>query len=264
MSGFLELFDSYNRKARLIPGLLTVFSPLLALLAWFPELIISSVGATLFTLASSCGLLFMIASLARTRGREVERRLLKEWGGWPTTILLRHNCDRLDSHTRERYHKFLAANVPGLHMPTAAEEAANLASADKAYSSAVMWLKERTRRAGFSLVEGENAQYGFRRNLFGMKPIGIFGSLVTFALAIWAILMARPEFLSALYSGSPSAILAQVRLFQPTVMAALVVNVLALIGWIFFVTGNWVKEGGFQYATALLATCDKLSQKVSD
>jgi hypothetical protein len=148
----IDLFDSYGRQARLFPGLLTIFPPLLASLAWFPELVTSSLGATLLTIASSCGLLYALSSFARTRGKQVEQRLLKEWGGWPTTILIRHS-GTLDAHTRARYHQFFIKNVPGLQIPTAAMEASDLHSADAVYNSAVKWLKEQTRGKIFSLVE---------------------------------------------------------------------------------------------------------------
>jgi hypothetical protein len=113
-----SMFDSYGRQARLFPGLLTIFPPLLAVLAWFPWLIVSSVGATLLTLATSCGLLYALGSWARTKGRRIEPELRREWGGWPTTILLRHTSE-LDVHTRQRYHDYLAARLPKLSFPTA-------------------------------------------------------------------------------------------------------------------------------------------------
>jgi hypothetical protein len=86
-SSMMSLFDNYGRQARLFPGLLTIFPSLLAVLAWFPALLLSSLGGTLLTLASSCGLLYALSSLARTKGKLVEERLLKDWGvGRPPTF----------------------------------------------------------------------------------------------------------------------------------------------------------------------------------
>ena len=190
------MFDSYGRQARLFPGLLTIFPPLLAVLAWFPWLIVSSVTATLLTLAMSCGLLYALASWARTKGRRIEPGLRREWGGWPTTILLRHTSE-LDIHTRHRYHAFLAAALPTLAFPTAEQEAANPADATAVYDSAIVWLKELASGKEFSMVDRENAQYGFRRNLRGLKPVGIILCLLTLLASMAAVLYTNPSSISS-------------------------------------------------------------------
>jgi hypothetical protein len=133
-----SLFDSYSRQARLFPGLLMVFPPLMVVLAWFPLLLLSNLGTTLLTLATSCGLLYALGSLARTLGKNVETRLLKEWGDWPTTINLRFSGP-IEKPTLARYHGFLGRNVPGLAIPSEDEERANPAAADGVYASAVKW-----------------------------------------------------------------------------------------------------------------------------
>ena len=55
------------------------------------------------------------------------------------------------------------------------------------YASAVKWLQERCRGKAFPLVEKENAEYGFRRNLRGLKPIGITACLVALLISALAI-----------------------------------------------------------------------------
>lgn len=261
MAPFFELFDDYSRQARLFPALLTTFPPLLAVLAWFPELLTSSVGATLLTVGTSCGLLYLLASLARTRGKAVEGYLLKKLGGWPTTIILRHNNDRLDEHTRKRYHQFLSKNVQGLKLPTIAQQLDDPTAADRKYKSAIKWLKERTRKEKFSIVEKENAQYGFRRNLRGMRAIGILSCIVTIIASGAAILNRQPEIFTAIFDQSASEIITQLKMISPILSAALAVNLVAIVGWIFLIRDKWVEEAGYQYATALLATCDRMSQQ---
>ncbi len=116
VASIANLFDAYSRQARLFPGLLSIFPPLVTVLAWFPQLLLSNLGTTLLTLVTSCGLLYALGSLARTMGKSVEAQLLAEWGGWPTTIFLRH-AGPLDPSTLGRYHGFLARNVPGIKFP---------------------------------------------------------------------------------------------------------------------------------------------------
>jgi hypothetical protein len=152
-----KLFDSYSRQARLFPGLLTLFPIILTAIAWFPRLVTSSWGATLVTIGTSCGLLYGLSVLSRSRGKKVEKRLLAEWGGWPTTLWLRHRDDNLPPPVRARYHAFFARNVPLFVAPTEQQEMADPKAADDAYASAVKWLQERCRGKAFPLVEKENA-----------------------------------------------------------------------------------------------------------
>lgn len=261
-SDITSLFDSYGRQARLFPGLLTIFPPLLAVLAWFPWLIVSSVAGTLLTIATSCGLLYALGSWARTKGRRIEPKLRREWGGWPTTILLRHTSE-LDTHTRRRYHEYLAAALPKLSFPTAEQEAKNPSEATDVYDSAVIWLKERTRDKECWMVNRENAQYGFRRNLLGLKPDGITFCLLTLFASLVAVISDNPSVVGPLQSYNWRGEIQILTGLGPAVWAALAVNTLAVLVWVFVVTKAWVREAGFQYANALLACCDKIPLKQS-
>ncbi|ESY92996.1 membrane protein [Mesorhizobium sp. LNHC209A00] len=257
------MFDSYGRQARLFPGLLTIFPPLLAVLAWFPWLIVSSIGATLLTVATSCGLLYALGSWARTKGRRIEPKLLKKWGGWPTTILLRHSSE-LDPHTRKRYHRFLGAGLPDLPFPTADAERADPAAANAVYDSGVKWLREQTRGKDFPMVNRENAQYGFRRNLLGLKPIGILICLLVLLASLAAVAYTTPGAVRLLGTHNWPGIVTAFGRLGPAVLSALAINVVAIFVWSLVVTKRWVREGGFQYATALLASCDKAPAPAPD
>lgn len=254
MEELKSFIDSYSRHARLFPALLTVFAPLLTALAWFPELVTSNIGSILFTLATSCGLLYAGASYARTKGKAVEARLLRDWGGWPTTYLLRHSS-RLDSHTRGRYHQHLGQHVPGLTMPAPADEQCDPQAADDAYISAVKWLKEHVRETA-PMADKENAQYGFRRNMRGMRALGLLGAFIA--------LIASLSFIGAEINVWPSS-MSEIRPFltelrraaTPQIWGVVAVDVLFTFGWAFVVTDTWVKAAAEQYAEALLATCDR-------
>lgn len=254
MEELKNLFDAYSRQARLFPALLTIFAPLLTALAWFPELLTSHIGSTLLTIATSCGLLYWLSSIARSRGKLVEQRLLQAWGGWPTTYLLRHTS-RLDPHTRDRYHRFLAQRVPKLVLPSAAVEHSNPDAADAAYASAIKWLKEHVRKNA-PLVDKENAQYGFRRNMRGMKAFGLLGAVIALLGSLVAIVIqidAPPHTL-----GDVRSLLMQLReAANPAIWGSVIFDLLASLAWAFAVTDAWVKAGAEQYAEALLATTDR-------
>lgn len=65
-----------------------------------------------------------------------------------------------------------ATRAPVL-LPTEAQEIAAPNDADHAYRSATRRLIELRRGKTFQMVEDENASYGFRRNLFGLKAVAI-------------------------------------------------------------------------------------------
>ena len=74
----------------------------------------------------------------------MEETLVKEWGGMPTTIALRHRDTFLDSISKQRYHAVIVAKL-GIVMPTVQEEIADPAKADDIYIRATRRLRELTR-----------------------------------------------------------------------------------------------------------------------
>src|SRR5690606_31393015 len=122
-------------------------------------------------------------------GKRVETALLAEWGAWPTTQFLRHRDATIDPFTKARYHAKLQVICPDLSLPTKEDEQANPRRTDDVYRSATMRLLEQRRGPEYKLIQGENAHYGFRRNLLGLRPVACFlvgsSSLVT-AVAWWS------------------------------------------------------------------------------
>jgi len=258
MIDFLKMFDSYNRQARLYPALLTFLPAILVLIVWFPALLLEDTKGVLLTLAGSTGLTFFMSDVARTRGRRLELRLLKQWGGWPTTLWLRHKDAHLDASTKQRYHAFLSGGRTNLVFPTANEEQANPDHADSVYSSAVLWLKEQCRGDQFPLVEKENITYGFRRNLAGMKPIGIsvcYGALTVSIAGIGVAVYGDPQLSISGYLSKSWAI------NYPGILGATLFAALCLTAWIIVVRDDWVRDASDQYARALLANCDTLKNR---
>jgi hypothetical protein len=186
-----------------------------------------------------CGGTILLAELGRERGKNREPELFRSWGGKPSTQLLRHR-DNANEVLLSRRHKKLAALIPGQHLPTVAEESENPALADKAYDSCVAFLLEKTRdQKAFSLLFEENCSYGFRRNLWGMKPIGIF---ISFAAVL------------AIVSGLAMRVLTP----QPLVVICGCLTLLISLIWILVIRPTWIKTVAFSYAERLLAACDVL------
>jgi hypothetical protein len=153
--------------------------------------------------------------------------------------------------TKQRYFQALEKRIPNLHFPTASEEAADPAAADEVFSSAVDWLKEHTRSKEFSLILKENIEYGFRRNMRGIRPYAIGVIVICLGASACGVYYR----LTHLPTLSVSSITQQ---FSVSVIGATLFLLIALLGWIVFATDSWVRQAGVQYARALLSACETL------
>lgn len=187
-----KMVNRYWLVARVYPALLALAPVLWTTVVLAPQLVSDYLKGTASVLAIGCAL-YLLSSLARSQGKFAETQLLERWGGWPTTILLRHRDKAIDPYTKARYHQALAGLV-GTALPFPAEEPAAPADADDAYRSATKRLIELRRGAEFQIIHDENASYGFRRNLFGLRPIAVGLALTPGAVTalIWWAELPKP------------------------------------------------------------------------
>jgi len=234
------IFNSYTRRARLEPALITALPLGLATLAWFPTGI---VGWGLFWgLIAWSGGTALLAQVARDRGKKQEPKLFQSWGGKPTTRFLRHR-DVPNKFILERRHRKLTTLLPDLNIPSANQEHADPQKADEIYEACTAYLLERTRDTKqFPLIFEENCNYGFRRNLWGIRPIGIVLSL----LGVTAVLVVIG--LDLKKDTMPT----------PIVLTAALVNILLAGAWVFYFRPEWVRTTAEAYAERLLASIEIL------
>lgn len=164
----------------------------------------------------------------RDLGKSLEGRLWESWGGPPTRRLLQWRGDS-DRQLVSRNHELLEA-VLKRSLPTQEDEFAHPAVADQAYDLAVADLRELTRdRETFSLILEENSEYGFRRNMLGIRPVAIAVAVVVAAVS------------------SGLAIDGPVRFLGVALLA-----VAAATAWIYWVKPDWVRRSAERYAERLL------------
>ena len=237
----IRALDAYSLKARYYPTVITLAPLGLIVLAagsgvWDP------VRGIVAAIISALGMAFVLDQVGRDQGKKKEPGLHRTWGGKPSTRMLRHRDATLDAVTRCRYHERLSGLVKGMNIPSAEEEATDPQAADAVYESCAAFLRQKTRGKEFSLLFQENTNYGFRRNLWGMKPAGIAisisGMLGCVALTTWFFLAGKEEWLVA------------------AMCAAVCVALLVL--WVLRFTADWVRIPAEEYARQLLAACDSL------
>ena len=173
--------------------------------------------------------------------------LYKEWGGKPSTTMLRHSDTRLDAATKASYLKFLSGKI-GTAAPAAKDEETDPAKCDAYYERCGNWLRENTRDTKkFKLLFDENVAYGYRRNLLGLRWWGFVVDLLvigTSALALWRWLPLDLDNMVSVKVGIVGGF-------------AFLHSLLML----FMVTKESVHEAAVTYARQLLRCCETLSTR---
>ena len=243
----MGLFDPYNRVARVYPSLIALGPIAWSAVVLFPSIFTSIANGAGFVVATTC-VFYFLASITRSLGKRVEPKLLNLWGGWPTTLLLQHRNSVLDPLTKARYHKELGF-LCGLNPPSATDEAADGVAADHFYRTSTKKLIEQRRDAKYRLLHGENASYGFRRNLYGLKPVAVVETLIVMTLTGFGWWLITPQPYTRL-------IVAESVIHYPFFPVLLGVDFGYLLVWFWAITPTFVFQAGREYGEALLRTLD--------
>ena len=252
----MHLFDPYTFRARIQPALIVILPMgflMFALLPNHPFFV-----TAFFALLGTAGGTAVVAQLGRERGRKKEPDLWRSWDGASTTRLLRHRRTPDDIVMTPGLRQQVEEWV-GYPLPNQKEEEACPAEADTKYKEAIRSLREATRdTTKFPLVFAENANYGFRRNLWGLRPIGTpiavlltLYSWTLLSLTIWGRPWPEPWW-DILPNPDSVAVIRLAVAVANTSLAAL---------WIFWVKPSWIKTVADAYAMKLLESVQTLSNK---
>jgi hypothetical protein len=178
----------------------------------------------------------VLSNFVRHRGLAVQDELWQAWGGKPTTQLLQTG----PSGRRNRWRAAVEA-VAGHALPTVGQ-----GDPDGHYDAAVATLISDTRDPKrFKLVFNENRNYGYERNLYGLRKLGR-GVAVTCLLGSAAAVVAL-----ALKDGA----------IRPEWIAGLIA-LLGLVGiWLYLPSPARARTAAFKYAEQLLDAAVELSRK---
>jgi hypothetical protein len=241
MEAVLKKFiDPYERKARLYPALIAVL-PVIVSIALYTDWLILEVSNAIYV-AVIAGILFWLAGKARDLGKAVEKRLVAQWGGMPSVTLLRHRDQRLDKYTKQRYHQ-AAERLAGIPMPSFSEEEHAPADADERYRAVTSALLSRTRDTNeYALLFKENINYGFWRNLRGLKP---FALALAFLLVAYGVL-------------HDFALIRSFNLPDGPELVVITIGAVAVVAWGLTITDDAVHRVAESYALRLLEALDKV------
>lgn len=245
--GLEKLLDPYDLTARLLPGLLVLLPAILCIAVLYGAR--SPIFVALSSVLATCGGPYLLSSFVRTWGQRAQDRLFRQWGGQPTTLLLRHRHDHLPPPTKGRYRE-LAASRLGVALPTYAEEVDDPKKADQAYGAAADVLRPLTiDRKAYPFVFKELVAYGFNRNAHGSRWVGLAvaaGTAVTALSHAGALRMQRPWPMTDLHAAH---------------IVVLVVSIGFACLWCFHFTSQTVQQAGFSYAKRLWEALEKVPKR---
>ena len=251
----MPLVDLYTLRARVQPALIVILPAGFLLFALLPEH--PFFVTAFFGLLGAAGGTAVVAQVGRDPGRRKERALWDSWDGPPTTRLLRHRHFPGDITLAPELRR-QAEDWLGYQLPTEQEEKDDPELADAKYSNAIASLREATRdQAKFPLVFAENVNYGFRRNLWGMRlvgtPIAIVSALfplVMFALTVYGRPWPDPWW-DVLTNPDSAATIQLVVAVANTAFASF---------WLGWARRSWVKIAADRYAKQLLESVRTLTK----
>ncbi|MDO4648657.1 MAG: hypothetical protein Q4B26_08395 [Eubacteriales bacterium] len=233
MDNLFKIYDTYNLRVRISVGFIVMAPLILSIYLLIPGT--RDISFTAILLLIAFGMCNLMISLSRHLGRKALNKCFT--GLLPAQQMLLPNDKSLDNITKKRYHKFLSSKVKNL---TFAKDAENLTSS---CSSAVNWLISQTRDANkFPLIKEESINFGFVKNLYGLKPIGVVISLFLTVVEGAALIVKFKYGLDMVE--------------YPTIIAATTISLAFFLLWICTINKALVIDSGKKYARALLSACD--------
>jgi hypothetical protein len=176
--------NDYERRARLLPGLVAIFPIVIVLvtLGLRQLAVVSSFVSGLTVIGGPA----LLAGAVRHWGQKAEHRLWEKWGGPPTTRWLRLRGESDSEFERDLWRNAVSA-ISGMPLPSLRAERSNAEKADKVIVAAVKRIRDRTRdKERFDILFSENRTYGQERNMYGIRWAGrlialsAMGFLVTY------------------------------------------------------------------------------------
>jgi hypothetical protein len=239
------MIDKYSLYARVYPMLLMLLPIFLLGVTYSIDLQnLWHVGISTLIVSS---LTFLFSQLGRNLGKMKEPKLWESWGGSPSVLSLRLKSPYLNQYTKTRYHTILQMLCPVSKTPTLAGETSNPKAFDDVYETWSDYIRTHTRDVKeFHLLFKENMNYGFLRNLWGLKPI---------AIAIIFLAMIFNFLVFASQKGDSNILM-----FPKEFHISSGVLFFILVIWLSVITKRTVRIPAFAYAKRLCESVEQLNK----
>lgn len=227
--GIMKLISPYELRARTFPGVLMLAPAAAVSFILLPFLHSATAAGTAALFWLACA--YVVGQGMRDRAEPQQKALWSAWGGSPTTQLLRWSNTEISRQEKVQT-RSTVLGIGGFQWPDEAEEAAKPAEADEHYTVLVKAVLSDARRHPdrYERQDRANAHYGFQRNCYYSRSIGVL-------------------------IASVSAILAGISMFFPGLVAdwklvAVVdlVCIAVLLFWIFGITAGRLRQSADTFA----------------
>jgi hypothetical protein len=201
----MKLFDKYSFKAMYLPTMIILVSPIINVylvvfaldLAQITEVEISLTDSSkVFTSLIPILLYFVALAFVRTSGRSIQRKLIKEWRGFPSTRFLKYRDNKFSIEMKQNLGTIIKDKYK-ITLLKPQEETKDPYGADKRISTAFAlikdWLRQNDEKAFWQI---HNTDYGFYRNLLGGSKLWITFNVICLIISLVLYLYVKsPTFL---------------------------------------------------------------------
>jgi len=170
-----KLFDGYAWKARLLVAALVAL-PVLIVIPWTTNAIGFQVNPWLLNPVVQAAVIILGSLVVRQLGVTAEVAMKKEWGDFPSTLIMRESNPQKSSVWKARMRKLVKQKL-GLTLCSPQEEVENPGEADRRIRDAFDKIRTRIWGKKNLPTHTANTDYGFARNLYGCRWIWIVLSL---------------------------------------------------------------------------------------
>jgi hypothetical protein len=181
VNSYFNLSNRYERKARFLPALLSLLPALSAVFAYAPQFDLVQALATSVGIGAAVGIL--LSHVASAMGNRLQRKLWPDWPHDAPTHRWLQPADETVSQQQKGLWYRQAWQVTGIDLEQAI--AHGPAETRGAVNDVVRSVRNQLRGSKMGIhVEAHNIDFGFARNLTGLRPVLVLVSLISMA-ACW-------------------------------------------------------------------------------
>lgn len=229
----ITLLGPYERRARVIPGLLAILP--LGVAVWAVGSPQWQMASSLISLVGVLGGTLVLSLWVRDKGLQAQERLWSKWGRPPINQALLQDT-RASEERRAKLERLVG--VPVDHN--------DREQTDRAVKALFRLLDDSDKHP---LVFAENCNYGFMRNLYGVRTVGRSSSTVALVALI-------PMLAIAISGQAPSSM----RLATLPLAVGALTNALLLCFWFLFPVERRVLRANELLRDRVMESLDTLSE----
>jgi len=172
----LNIFDFYERKARVYPAILVALPALITIYS-FTSFVNSSLWSKLTgNSVISVAVLIYLSAIVRALGQRIEPAIWKQWGGPPSIRFLRWHDEKIAQDIKKHFYDKLNQEA-GCHLNKDSSDV----ELQQGFDCAKNYLRAKRHNG---LWVKFNAEYGFVRNLMGSRVLWLALSMICSILCL--------------------------------------------------------------------------------